>query len=187
MRLEGIQMYGKTLGIIGTGQVGQRVAKRSLGFDMPILCFDKYPNQAFADQYKAKYVDLDTLLKESDFVTIHSPYTPETKNLISVREFNLMKQDAIIVTTSRGGIVDEDALYGALTTQVIRAAALDVSVGFMADSPQRLLYNCILSPHCGATTKAATEGMADMAVANLKSVLDTGKALNLVPELRAKK
>ena len=117
-RPQGVEMWQKTLGVIGTGRIGQGVARRCRGFDMKILCYDIYENEAFKKECNAKYVDLSTLLKESDFITIHSPLTPETKDMIGAREFDMMKNDAVIVNTARGGIINEEALYEALLAAI---------------------------------------------------------------------
>jgi D-3-phosphoglycerate dehydrogenase len=175
-RLIGQEMCYKTLGGIGTGRVGKGVIKRAAaGFDMKVLCYDKFPDEAYAKQYNGRYVDMDTLLRESDFVTIHSPLTDETRNLIGEGELKKMKKSAIIVNTARGGIIDEAALYDALRAGEIAGAGLDVTVGLMRDSPLRQLPNCILTPHAGATTVEALHNMGSMSVNNLVEVLETGK------------
>ena len=156
-RPQGVEMWQKTLGVIGTGRIGQGVARRCKGFDMKILCYDIYENEAFKKECNAKYVDLSTLLKESDFITIHSPLTPETKDMIGAREFDMMKNDAVIVNTARGGIINEEALYEALKSGSIRGAGLDATVDEPPyDSPLMTLPNCILTPHAGAATKEAS-------------------------------
>ena len=174
-RPSGVEMWQKTLGIVGAGRIGQGVGRRCRGFDMKILCYDMYENEAFKKETGAEYVDLDTLLKESDFITIHSPLTPETKNMISTEQFKMMKKDAIIVNTARGGIVDEDALYEALKTGEIRGAGLDATVDEPPyNSPLLELENCILTPHAGAATKEASSKMSYMAAENALEVLKTG-------------
>ena len=165
----------KTLGVVGTGRIGQGVVRRCRGFDMQILCYDIYENEAFKKECNARYVDLDTLLKESDFITIHSPLTPETQNMIGAREFDMMKNDAVIVNTARGGIIDEEALYEALKSGSIRGAGLDATVDEPPyDSPLMTLPNCILTPHAGAATKEASSKMSLMAAQNVVDVLTAG-------------
>lgn len=172
VRPQGVEMWQKTLGVIGTGRIGQGAAKRCRGFDMKILCCDIYENEAFKKECHAEYVDLETLLKESDFITIHSPLTIETENMISTKEFQMMKRDAIIVNTARGGIIDEAALYQALKTGEIRAAGLDATVDEPPyESPLMGLPNCILTPHAGAATKEASSKMSLMAAQNVVDVL----------------
>lgn len=174
-RPQGVEMWQKTLGVVGTGRIGQGVARRCRGFDMQILCYDIYENEAFKKECNARYVDLDTLLKESDFITIHSPLTPETQNMIGAREFDMMKNDAVIVNTARGGIIDEEALYEALKSGSIRGAGLDATVDEPPyDSPLMTLPNCILTPHAGAATKEASSKMSLMAAQNVIDVLRTG-------------
>ena len=174
-RPQGVEMWQKTLGVIGTGRIGQGVARRCKGFDMKILCYDIYENEAFKKECNAKYVDLSTLLRESDFITIHSPLTPETKDMIGAREFDMMKNDAVIVNTARGGIINEEALYEALKSGSIRGAGLDATVDEPPyDSPLMTLPNCILTPHAGAATKEASSKMSLMAAQNVVDVLTTG-------------
>lgn len=174
-RPSGVEMYQKTLGVIGAGRIGQGVARRCRGFDMKILCYDMYQNEEFKKETNAEYVDLDTLLKESDFITIHSPLTPETENMISTREFRIMKKDAILVNTARGGIIDEAALYEALKNGEIRGAGLDATVEEPPyDSPLLELENCILTPHAGAGTAEASSKMSCMAAHNVIEVLASG-------------
>lgn len=172
-KIIGFEVYGKTLGIVGTGNIGKSVAKRATGFDMKILAYDKYPDYDFAKKLNVKYVDKTTLFKEADFITLHVPLNKETYHFVGEEEFNLMKDTAYIINTSRGGIVDENALYNALKNKKIAGAALDV---FEEEPPLNSklfeLDNLILSPHCGASTKEASERMAIMAVEGLISVLE---------------
>lgn len=172
-KIVGYEVYGKTLGIVGTGSIGKGVAKRATGFDMKILAYDKYPDYDFADKIGMKYVDKKTLLEESDFITLHIPLSDETYHFIDEEEFNIMKNTAYIINTSRGGIINENALYNALKDKKIAGAALDA---FEEEPPLNSklfeLDNVILSPHCGASTKEATDRMGIMAVEGLISVLE---------------
>lgn len=171
-RPQGLEMYEKTLGVIGAGRIGQGVAMRCRGFSMRILACDVYEDEAFKEKTGAEYVDLNTLLKESDFITIHSPLTKETRNLISEPQFKLMKRDAIIVNTARGGVVDEAALYEALKANEIRGAGLDATIEEPPyNSPLMNCENCILIPHAGAATKEASSKMSLMAAQNAIEVL----------------
>jgi len=106
-QLMGTELRGKTLGIVGTGKIGQAVGYRAKAFLMDLLLYDIIKNQEFAERTGARYVDLNTLFQESDFVTIHVPLIPETKHMIGKRELELMKPTAVLINTSRGGIVDE--------------------------------------------------------------------------------
>lgn len=186
-RPTGVEMWQKTLGVIGTGRIGQGVAKRCRGFDMRILCYDIYEDEAFKKECHAEYVDLEMLLRESDFVTIHSPLTHETENMISAKAFQMMKKDAVIVNTARGGIIDETALYQALKTGEIRAAGLDATVDEPPyKSPLMELPNCILTPHAGAATKEASSKMSLMAAQNVVDVLKNKDCKYIVNEASAR-
>ena len=123
----GTDVHHKTLGLIGFGRIGMAVARRALGFDMRILYHDEGPvNPEMEKQVKAQRVDRETLLRESDFVSLHVPLTPETHHLMGPKEFSLMKPTAFIINTSRGEVIDEQALVEALEKKIIAGAALDV-------------------------------------------------------------
>jgi D-3-phosphoglycerate dehydrogenase len=177
----GIEMWRKTLGVIGTGRVGKRVMKRALGFEMKLLCYDTCHDESYVSSLGGMYTDLETLYAQSDFISIHVPLTSETRGMISEPEFNHMKRSTVIVNTARGGIIDESALYDALKNGTIFAAGLDTT---LEDPPYRsplcTLSNCILTPHIGATTIEATHNMGMMAVENLLAVLKTGTCPYLV-------
>lgn len=169
----GSEIYGKTIGVIGTGAIGMGVAKRATGFGMRILGYDIYPNNKVADEIGMKYVDKKTILKESDFISLHVPLNKEMYHFIDSEELNLMKKTAILINTSRGGIVNEESLYHALKSKQIAGAALDV---FEEEPPinNKLLEleNVLLSPHCGASTTEATNRMGIMAAEGLVSILE---------------
>lgn len=172
IRPQGLELYGKTLGVIGAGRIGRGVAERCRGFNMKILVFDVYQNEEFIKETGAEYVSMETLLSEADFITIHSPLTKETKNMISTEQFGMMKRDAVLVNTARGGIVDEDALYEALSSGRIRGAALDATVNEPPyNSPLMQCSNCILTPHAGAATREASSRMSIMAAENAVTIL----------------
>ena len=174
-RPSGLEMWEKTLGVVGAGRIGKGVARRCRGFNMRVLCYDQFQDPAFAAEVGAEYVDFDTLIRESDFITLHSPLTPETENMFSTAQFAAMKDTAILVNTARGGIVDEKALYEALKSGQIRAAALDATVVEPpCDSPLAELSNCILTPHAGAATAEASSKMSLMAAQNALDVLKGG-------------
>ena len=175
VRPQGVEMWQKTVGILGTGRIGQGVAERCSGFRMRILGYDMFQNSDFEKKLGGTYVGLDELLCESDFITVHLPLTPETKNLIGRKQFQMMKKDAVLVNTARGGIVDEEALFEALKSGRIRGAGLDATVVEPPyDSPLMSLENCILTPHAGAATKEASSRMSLMAAQNVVDVLNTG-------------
>ncbi len=167
--LLGRDVFGATLGIIGLGRIGQAVAKRACGFDMRILYTDQHRNQEAEDSLKVEYLPLDDLLSSSDFVSLHVNLTEETSGLIGVREFALMKHTAILVNTSRGPVVDSEALYAALNTRQIASAALDVTDPEPLPPDHKLLSlpNLIVAPHIASATVTSRTQMALMAVDNL--------------------
>jgi D-3-phosphoglycerate dehydrogenase len=153
------EMEGKVLGIVGFGSVGKEVAKRGLGFGMKILAYDPYVKEDHLKEIGGKLVSLETLLKESDFVTIHARETPETFHLISRDQFKLMKPTAYLINTARGSIIDEKALYKALKDKKIAGAALDVYEvePLKADNPLIQLDNVTLTPHMAGGSDRARE------------------------------
>lgn len=166
--LEGHELFGRTVGIIGFGNIGKEVAKRLLAFDMKVLAYDPYVKET---DMNVKIVDLETIYKESDYITIHVPLTPETKNLINKDTIAKMKDGVIIINAARGGIIDEAALYEALTSGKIYAAGLDV---FEVEPPtdelrQKLLAlpNVVATPHVGASTFEAQERVGMLLVDRL--------------------
>ncbi len=124
--LTGIDLYGKTLGIVGLGRIGSNVAKIARSMGMKILAVDKFPNEKIINKYKVKLVDLDTLLKESDVVTLHVPATTETYHLINRNNIKLMKPKSMLINTSRGAVVESEAVIWALNKGILRKAGLDV-------------------------------------------------------------
>lgn len=180
-KLIGTEIYGKTIGIIGTGAIGKGVAKRATGFNMEILGYDIYPDKDFADRIGMKYVDKKTILERADFISLHVPLTDEMYHFIDKEELGMMKSTAFLINTSRGGIINEDALYYALKDKKISGAALDV---FETEPPVNNKFteldNIILSPHCGASTVDATNRMGVMAAEGLISVLENMEPKYLV-------
>lgn len=168
LQLLGRDIHGATMGIVGLGRIGYAMAKRAQGFGMNIIYYGG-SNEEFATRTGAKAVDFDTLLKESDFVSIHTPLTEKTRGLISQRELGLMKNTAILINTARGGIVDSDALLNALQNDDIAYAALDVTdpEPIASDHPLVHLKNCIVVPHLGSATWATRERMGVLAAENL--------------------
>jgi D-3-phosphoglycerate dehydrogenase len=154
----GIELYEKTIGIIGLGRIGTLVAQRLAGFGATLIGYDPYVTQARAEQIGVELVDMDQMMKRSDFITIHIPKTPETTGMISTNEFKIAKPSLRIVNCSRGGIIDEDALYEALKNNQIGGAGLDVFVNEPPkDSPLLTLDNILVTPHLGASTDEAQE------------------------------
>lgn len=168
--LLGPDVSGSTLGILGLGRIGQAVARRARGFDMRILYTN--PEQAHASVEQSlglEFVSFEQLLQESDFLTIHTPLTPETHQLFGDRQFQQMKRSAILINTARGSIVNQAALYRALSQGLIAGAALDVTdpEPIPMDSPLLTLQNLIILPHIGSASQQTREKMATMAIANL--------------------
>jgi glyoxylate/hydroxypyruvate/2-ketogluconate reductase len=166
----GVDVHHKTLGIIGMGGIGASIARRArFGFGMDILYHNRSCNEAYEEQYEARYCSLDELLGQSDFVCLMTPLTPATKGLIGEREFNLMKKSAIFINGSRGATVDEEALVRALEQKTIRAAGLDVFVQepLPKDHPLMKLTNVVLLPHIGSATTETRLSMAMLGARNL--------------------
>ncbi len=163
--LLGADMVGSTLGIVGFGRIGQAVAKRAQGFDMRVIYHDPTAEPA----YGAEHVDLDTLLHESDFVSIHVPLTKDTRHLVNTDFLSKMKPTAILVNTARGGVLDQVALYNALKSNQIFAAALDVTdpEPLPMNSPLLELENCLIVPHLGSASKRTRDQMSLLAAQNL--------------------
>src|SRR5690625_5250444 len=164
-----IDTYGKTLGLIGVGQIGKTVVKRLKGFDMNILAYDLHRDNKFAKENNMTYVEqLDELLKKADFISLHLPLNESTKNIIGKRELQLMKENAILINTARGGLIDEDALLVALEHNYIWGAGLDV---FKEEPPtnKKLLSNSnlVIGSHCAASTQQATINMGKVATKQL--------------------
>jgi phosphoglycerate dehydrogenase-like enzyme len=170
----GIELYGKTLGIIGTGSIGCRVAELARAFGSQILAYDKYPNTKKAEEIGMKYVDLYTLLKKSDFLTLHVTLTSETEGLIGKKEIGAMKDGAVIINTSQGKVVDEKALIEALKFGKISFAGLDVfeEEPPAKDNPLFKLDNTLLSPHIAFHTAEAARRCTDICVDNVVKFLD---------------
>lgn len=186
MLLAGQDIYGATLGIIGMGRIGEALVKRAKGFDMKILYHNRTRKQDVEETWGVEYRGLDDLLRESDFVCIMTPYSPETHHLIGEKELSLMKPTGILINTARGGIVDEDALYQALLNQKIWAAGLDVFVKepLPTDHPLLTLPNLVAIPHIGSATIKTRRQMAQLAVQNLIQALTQQTPTHLVnPEV----
>ena len=170
MLLMGPDVHGATLGIVGFGRIGQAVARRAKGFGMRIVYHDlqRVPKSVEAE-FDATYMTLEGLLGESDFVSLHTVLSPETKGLLNAERLGWMKPTAILVNTSRGPVVDSMALVDALKAGTIAAAALDVTdpEPLPADHPLVGLDNCLVVPHIASASRATRGKMAAMAAANL--------------------
>jgi glyoxylate reductase len=167
--LLGPDIHHATLGIIGFGRIGQGVAKRAQGFEMRVLYYDVQRREDLEATMGVQYADLDTLYRESDFITIHTDLNPTTRHLLNADAFARMKPTAIVVNTARGPIIDPAALYDALASGKIRAAALDVTEPepIPLDAPLLKLPSCLIVPHIASASVATRAKMAEMAAANL--------------------
>ena len=189
--LLGQDIYQSTLGIIGLGRIGRAVARRACGFNMKVLYYDHAGRKKKDDEVGALYCDtMDEVLKHSDFISLHVPLSPETHHLIDATALKKMKKTAILINTSRGGVVDPEALYKALEKKEIAYAALDVTdpEPIPADHKLLNLSNCLIVPHIGSASVMTRGLMADMAAENLVTGLNGERPKFLVnPEaLRAR-
>jgi len=173
MLLLGNDVYNKTLGIVGLGRIGVAVAQRAKGFNMRILYYDTIRYEKVERELGLTYVSFENLLKEADYITIHVPLLPSTHHMIGERELKLMKPTAYLINTSRGPIVDENALFNALKNRTIAGAGLDVfeKEPIDKDNPLIGLENSILLPHVASGTIETRTAMANLAIENLMSVL----------------
>jgi glyoxylate reductase len=176
--LLGADLAGATLGIVGFGRIGQAVAKRAQGFDMRVI----YHSPNAQPAHNAQPVDLDTLLRESDFVSINVPLTEKTRHLVNAEFLAKMKSNAVLVNTARGGVLDQTALYNALKSNQIFAAALDVTdpEPLPMDSPLLELKNCIIVPHLGSASHKTRNLMSKLAAENLIAGIKGDKLPNCV-------
>ena len=165
--------FGATLGIVGLGEIGRAVARRAAGFGMTVLAATRTPRPEVERELGVERVSLPELLSRSDFVSLHVPYGPETEGLMGAAEFAAMKETAILVNTSRGGVVDQDALVEALRVGAIGGAALDVTVPepLPLDHPLYGFPNVTITPHIGSASHATRARMAEMAARNIIAVL----------------
>ncbi|MGD0329743.1 MAG: D-glycerate dehydrogenase [Nitrososphaeria archaeon] len=171
--LLGYEVYGATLGVVGIGRIGQAVIERSRGFKMKVLYYDVVRRTDLEKQLGIEYCEIDDLLKRSDIVTIHVPRSKETIGLINENNLKLMKPSAVVVNTSRGGIIDERGLYKALSNGWIFAAGLDVheKEPTPMEDPLLKLPNIIVAPHIASATHQSRSKMSEFAALNLVKVL----------------
>jgi D-lactate dehydrogenase len=201
--LEGEELFGKTLGVIGTGHIGREVIKIAKGFSMKVIAYDKYPQEELALELGFEYIDLENLLSQSDIITLHVPYNKETHHLLNKDNLSKVKKGAYIINTARGGIIETNALYQALKKGNIAGAALDVleEEGDLKEEQRMLLEkqdipseklrtllanhifidleNVIISPHNAFNTKEALENILMTTIENIEGYLE-GKPKNLV-------
>jgi len=174
MQLTGQDIFGATLGIIGMGRIGEAVARRAKGFNMEILYSNRSRKLHVEEELNARFVEMNDLLQEADYVCVMTPYTHETKNLIGENELSLMKKSSILINTARGGIVNETALYNALKDGQIWAAGLDVfeAEPVSLDHPLLTLSNVVTLPHIGSASVQTRLKMAKLAADNLLLALE---------------
>ena len=167
-KIPGLDICGKTLGILGLGAVGKGVAKRASGFDMKILAYDTFWDPSYAEAHGILYAEPDEIFRSCDFISLHLPLTGETECIINAKSLAKMKPNAILVNTARGGLIDENALIEALEKKTIAAAGLDVfNEEPPADERWYQLDNVILGSHAAASTDGAIENMTQMATENI--------------------
>jgi lactate dehydrogenase-like 2-hydroxyacid dehydrogenase len=181
MLLLGAEMKGATLGLVGFGRIGKAMARRAAGFDMRVIYYDPMEKER-TPEINATRVDFETLLEESDFISLHTPLTPDTRHLIDSRALSKMKPNAVLINTSRGPVVDLDALYEALKSNRIFAAGLDVTEPepFPLDHPLFTLDNVIVMPHIASASRATRDRMSLMAAQNLIAGLKGERLPNCV-------
>lgn len=172
-QLIGYEVSGSTLGIVGLGRIGRQVAKRARAFDMKILYFNRRRDETAESELGVVYVPFDELLKQSDFVSLNCPLTPETTNLIGQRELALMKRTAILLNLARGPVVEHNALVAALKSGRIAGAGLDVTTPepLPRDHPLLGLSNVVITPHLGSASNRTRQRMIEMTVQNLHAGL----------------
>ncbi len=186
MFLAGMDVYGATLGLVGMGRIGRAVARRARGFDMKVIYHNRRRDPEAERELGVEYRGLDDLLRESDFVSLHMPLTPETRGMIGEREISLMKPTAVLINTARGAVVDEMALYRALEGKKIWAAGLDVFEvePVPLDNPLLKLDNVVAIPHIGSASIATRTKMAVMAAQSVLAGVTGQRPQNLVnPEV----
>lgn len=180
--MTGRDIHGATIGIVGAGRIGYAMAKRATGFDMKILFYDVVPRPEIEKDFAAKKVDLDTLLKQADFVSIHVPLMKETLHLMNEQKLKLMKKTAYLINNSRGPVIDEKALYKALKEGWIAGAGLDVfeQEPTPSDNPLLKLSNIVVAPHISSASLETRSQMSQMVADNLIAFFQGKKPPNLV-------
>jgi gluconate 2-dehydrogenase len=178
----GLDVHHATLGILGFGRIGRRVARRALGFDMTVLYHDGLKADADTERAcNAVFVGMDELLARADILTIHVPYAPSTHHLVGARELDRMKPGAMLIHASRGGVVDDAALVAALKSGRLAGAGLDVFENEPnLNSDLLTMKNVVLTPHIASSSEATRHAMAMLAAQNMVAALTTGKPPNLL-------
>lgn len=184
--MTGTLLKGKTLGVIGLGRIGADVVKHSFGIGMKVAYFDIKQDPEFEKQYNARFLSIEDLLKESDVVSLHVPLLPSTKHLLSTKQFNLMKPNALVINTARGPVIDEKAILQALTDKKIAGFATDVfecEPSIDCDPYDHLelkaMPNVIMTPHIASATIEARKDMSEIAAKNIIAALEGATPPNL--------
>ena len=179
---QGTRLYGKTIGYIGLGRIARVTCSVTNGLGMKAITYDPYASKEILDEYKATSVDLDTLLKESDFISVHAPLTEESRHMLSTEQFRKMKNTAVVINTSRGALIDEEALIKALEDGEIAGAGLDVyeKEPFDADSKLRFMNNVVLTSHIAFNTAEAMIDLHKEVTADIVRVLKGERPVNVV-------
>jgi len=183
LRPGSFELAGKTVGLVGFGRIGREVAQRLRGFDVEVLYYDPFRAEASVEEaFGVRFTALDTLLAESDVVTLHLPLSAETRGLVDASFLSRMKRSAILINTARGRLVDEPALIDALRSGVIAAAGLDVfaTEPLPRDSPIRSLPNAVLTPHIAAGTADALRAKMDACFANIVAISNGREPANRI-------
>jgi D-3-phosphoglycerate dehydrogenase / 2-oxoglutarate reductase len=172
----GVELRGKTLGVVGLGRIGRVVASRALGFEMRVVAFDPFVAPGQLREQDIELAPLEEVCARADFITVHTPLTPETRGIIGARELARMKQGVLVINCARGGLVDERALYDAIKEGRVAGAALDVfeEEPPAATHPLLSLEQVIATPHLGASTKEAQEGVAVIVAEQMRDLFLTG-------------
>ncbi|MFH8133423.1 phosphoglycerate dehydrogenase [Pantoea osteomyelitidis] len=181
-RIFATDVYGKTLGIIGLGNIGKQVALRAKGFNMRVIAFDFYPDEKFAAEHNIEFVSMDRLTEASDFITLHTPLTDETRNLFDRARIGRMKKSAFLINVSRGGVVNEQDLFHALQDNVIAGAAADVFVQEPLEThPLFSLANFIPTSHIAGYTDGAISAIGERCVQQiLQSITQGERPMNVM-------
>lgn len=180
-KFQGTEVYGKTLGIVGLGRVGSEVARRAQGLEMKVIACDPLISKQRVQELGIVLFDLEQLLPQVDYLSLHTPLTQKTRNLIGEREISLMKEGTRIINCARGGIIDEEALYRALKEGKLKGAALDVfEVEKPFSSPLVELDSVVLTPHLGASTEEAQRRVAVDIASQVMDILEGREIRNAV-------
>ena len=177
----GADVFGATLGIIGLGRIGQRMARRGRGFDMKLIAYEPFPDRAFVEEFGIELMEMDEVFARADFITLHAPSDEKTRHLVDAQRLAKMKKTAYLINCARGGLVDEDALFDALKNKRIAGAGLDVrKVEPTVSDRFAELNNVILTPHSAASTFGAMIKAAEMSAESILASLAGEKPVGLI-------